>query len=51
MRTPEAASISRSSTPARISMPSRVRFSTSHIATPITMAAARIAMRTAGYLR
>ena len=48
MRTPEAASISRSSTPARISMPSAVRFKTSHIAMPITIAATRIQMRTDG---
>ena len=48
MRTPEAASISRSSTPARISMPSAVRFKTSHIATPITIAATSIQTRTDG---
>ena len=51
MRTPDAASMSRSSTPARISMPSRVRLSTSHMAKPITIAAIRIAMRTSGYVQ
>ena len=36
MRTPIAARMSRSSTPARTIMPMRVRLSASHIATPIT---------------
>jgi hypothetical protein len=35
--TPAAASIARSSTPARIIMPTRVRLRKSHSATPITM--------------
>jgi hypothetical protein len=48
MRTPDAAKMSRSSTPARISMPSRERLSTNHMAKPITIAAIRIAIRTRG---
>ena len=51
MRTPLAASMSRSSTPARIMIPMRVRLSSHHITMPITSAAKKITRRTIGYLR
>ena len=51
MRMPLAASMSRSSTPARIIIPIRVRLSSHHITTPMTTAAAKIARRTIGYFR
>ena len=43
--TPEAASMPRSSTPARIIMPSRVRAKSSHRPTPMTMEASSTKMR------
>ena len=48
MRTPIAARMSRSSTPARTIMPMRVRLSASHMATPITTDAAKMTSRTIG---
>ncbi len=45
---PDAASMSRSSTPARTIMPMRVRFSASHISTPIATEAAKTTSRTRG---
>ena len=43
--------MSRSSTPARIIIPMRVRLSSHHITTPMTTAAAKMTRRTIGYFR